>query len=154
RAVLDAGAGVEQLESRMESGMSTEFDYKTLFRKGLQPAMPRFGGLPKYPFIGGHNDPELLPSKALADAAARGIEREGSRLAIYNAGHGFQGYEPLRDILADKMNKTRGTNITRAEIMITSGSAHAIDLIDQLFIERGDTVIMEELSFHGALGQA
>ena len=44
--------------------------YEHLFRKGVPAAAPRFTGFPKYNFIGGHNDPTMLPVEALADCAA------------------------------------------------------------------------------------
>ena len=41
-----------------ETIMSAAFDLTSRFAKGLPDPSPRFGGFPKYNFVGGHNDPE------------------------------------------------------------------------------------------------
>ena len=64
---------------------------------------------------------------------------------------GPQGILPLRRFLADKLAKHRGINITPEEVLITSGSGQAIELINEVLLEEGDTVILEGFSFAGAL---
>ena len=47
-----------------ETTMSAAFELTSRFAKGLPDPAPRFGGFPKYNFIGGHNDPERSRSRA------------------------------------------------------------------------------------------
>ena len=45
-------------------------DYTTLVRRDLPPAGTKWGGFPKYNFVGGHNDPESTPVADLVKAAS------------------------------------------------------------------------------------
>ena len=130
---------------------AASFDQAHLFSKGLPDPAPRWAGLPRYNFIGGHNDPAQIPTDALAEAAASVLRREGSKLAIYNLSHGPMGYPGLRAFVADKLARHRGIAATADDVMITSGSGQAIDLVSRVFLEPGDTVLMEELTYAGAI---
>ena len=123
------------------------------FSKGLPEPAPRWSGLPRYNFVGGHNDPAHIPTEALAEAAASVLRREGSKLAIYNLSHGPMGYPGLRAFVADKLSRHRGIACTAEDVMITSGSGQAIDLVSRLLLEPGDTVLMEELTYGGAINR-
>jgi len=103
-----------------------------------------------YTFDSGHNDPQLIPVQGLAEAARIVIAREGQRLAIYNQGAGPQGYPGLRDFVGKKLAQ-RGITAAADDILITSGSGQAIDLVNNLLLEAGDTVLVEAYSYAGAL---
>ena len=122
-----------------------------VFSTGLPDPAPRWSGLPRYNFVGGHNDPDQIPTEALAEAAATVLRREGSKLAIYNLSHGPMGYPGLRAFVADKLARHRGIACTGEDVMITTGSGQAIDLVSRLLLEPGDTVLMEELTYGGAI---
>ena len=102
--------------------MSAAFDLTSRFATGLPAPSPRFGGFPKYNFVGGHNDPERIPVEGLIEATASVLRREGSKLAMYNLGEGPQGFTGLREFVADKLNRHRGMKIGRDEVLITTGS--------------------------------
>ena len=127
------------------------FNQTHLFSKGLPDPAPRWTGLPRYNFVGGHNDPAGIPTEALAEAAASVLRREGSKLAIYNLSHGPMGYPGLRAFVADKLARHRGIACTADDVMITSGSGQAIDLVSRVLLEPGDTILMEELTYGGAI---
>lgn len=129
------------------------FEYSNNFSKAAPAAAERFTGLPKYNFVGGHNDPHEIPSAALAEAADAVIRREGARLALYNLGTGPQGYGALRDFLADKLGRHRGMQIGRDDVLITSGSGQGIDMVSALLVEPGDTVVLEEFCYQGAINR-
>ena len=129
------------------------FAYADRFAKSAPAAAPRFTGLPKFNFVGGHNDPGQIPTAELAQAAAAVIAREGAALALYNLGTGPQGYGGLRDFVADKLNRHRGTSVDRDGVLITSGSGQGIDMVSALLIEPGDTVILEEFCYQGAINR-
>jgi 2-aminoadipate transaminase len=130
---------------------ATEFAYAHRFSDGLPDPSPRWTGFPRYNFVGGHNDPELIPTDALAAAAEAVLKREGSKLAMYNLSHGPLGYPGLRRFVADKLAQHRGIQCTTDDIMITSGSGQAIDLVSRLLVDPGDTILMEDLSYGGAI---
>src|SRR6516164_7523915 len=126
------------------------FAYSQLFAKNLPPPAPRWTGFPKYNFIGGHNDPARIPAAALADAATAVLRRRGADLALYNF-DGPQGYLGLRQLVVDKVAQRPAIKCTVHDVLITSGSGQAIDLVNGLLLERGDTVILEEFTYGGAL---
>ena len=125
-------------------------DYSTLFNKDLPPAAGRFQGHPKYNFIGGHHDPELQPMDGFIESAANVFRGDPRNISMYGF-DGPQGILPLRQFLADKLAKHRGIKLTPEEVLITSGSGQAIELLNEVLLEEGDTVILEGFSFAGAL---
>jgi 2-aminoadipate transaminase len=130
---------------------SSAFDITSCFAKGLPEPSPRFGGFPKYNFVGGHNDPTRIPIEGLIDAAASVLRREGSKLAMYNLAQGPQGYLGLREFVADKLKRRRGIAASRDDIMILTGSGQGIEIISRMFVSPGDTVILEEFCYGGAI---
>jgi 2-aminoadipate transaminase len=126
------------------------FAYSHLFAKDLPPPAPRWTGFPKHNFIGGHNDPTSIPAAALAEAATAVLRRRGADLALYNF-DGPQGYGGLRQLVVDKLAQRPAIKCTVDDVLITSGSGQAIDLVNGLLLERGDTVILEEFTYGGAL---
>jgi 2-aminoadipate transaminase len=128
---------------------ATGFAYTHLFSTGLPAAAPRWAGFPKYNFIGGHNDPEHVPAAELAEAAAAVLRRDGADLALYNP-HGPQGFHGIRDFVVEKV-KARGIQCSPDEVLMTSGSGQGLDLVNRIMLNRGDTVILEEFTYGGAL---
>src|SRR6516164_2955238 len=126
------------------------FAYSHLFAKDLPPPAPRWTGFPKYNFIGGHNDPARIPAAALADAATAVLRRRGADLALCNF-DGPQGYLGLRQLVVDKLAQRPAINGTTDDVLITTCPGQAIDLVNGLLLERGDTVILEEFTYGGAL---
>jgi 2-aminoadipate transaminase len=53
--------------------------------------------------------------------------------------------------LAAKLKRTAGIACTADEILVTSGSLQALDLINGALLTRGDTVILEQDTYQGAL---
>ncbi len=130
------------------------FDFRSLLRPNLPAASPApFSGYPEFYFVGGNNDADSIPRKKLGEIAKSVLEREGGSLASYGIGHGPQGYGPLRTFIADKLEKRAGLKCSVDEILVTSGSLQALDLINNLFIEPGDTVIAEAACYGGAVSR-
>jgi len=129
----------------------TSFDFAPLLAGGLPPPAARFAGFPKYNFIGGHNDAEHVPVDALMAAAAAVLGREGRTLATYGLASGPLGYRPLREFLVAKLKRDAGIACTADNILVTSGSLQALDLVNGILLERGDTVIIERDTYQGSL---
>ena len=128
------------------------FAYSNRFARNLPAPAARFGGYPKYNFIGGHNDPTLIPIEGLIEATTAALKKEGSKLAMYTAAQGSQGHLGLREFVRTKV-KIRGIECSTDDILITAGSGQAIDLINAVMLEPGDTVILEEFSYGGAISK-
>src|SRR5262249_19572490 len=120
---------------------------------GLPAPAVRWTGLAKYSFIGGNNDPEQVPVDGLIDAVNAVLKREGKTLATYGLAHGPQGYKPLREFLCAKLKRDAAMQCTADDIMIVSGSLQALDLVNQTLLARGDTVIVEQETYQGALNR-
>ena len=131
----------------------TSFDFTPLLATGLPPPALKWNGFPKYNFTGGHNDAEQVPLEALIKAVNDVLTREGRSLATYGLESGPQGYRPLREFLAQKLKRTAGISCTADQILITSGSLQALDLVNGILLQRGDTVIIEHESYQGALNR-
>lgn len=129
------------------------FQFHQAFSRGGPEPVARFTGLPRYNFVFGHNDPAEVPADELAEIAAKVIREQGSRLAMYYLGQGPQGHLGLREFVAAKLGRSRGIACTADDIVLTSGSLQGMDLVNATFIEPGDTVIIEEFTYGGAIGK-
>ena len=127
-------------------------DYSSLFNRNLPPPPSPWEGHPKYNFIGGHSDPALVPVDGFVESAANVFRGDPRNISMYNFDGGPQGIIPLRRFLVEKLGAYRGINTTVDEVLITSGSGQGIELINEILLEEGDTVIVEAFSFSGALG--
>src|SRR5215813_12576412 len=129
------------------------FDFAPLLPAGLPAPAARWTGLAKYSFVGGNNDPDQVPVDGLLDAVNAVLKREGRTLATYGLASGPQGYRPLREFLSAKLKRDAGIACGADDIMIVSGSLQALDLINQTLLARGDTVIVEQETYQGALNR-
>ena len=129
-------------------------DFERLFARDLPPPAARGAGWPRYNFTGGHTAPEIVPVEELIASAERVLRRAGQSLATYNQGGSALGYAGLRAFLAGKLASQRGIDASADDLLITSGSLQGLDLVNQVLLEPGDTVIMEQLTYSGAIERA
>src|SRR6202047_5304743 len=127
------------------------FDFAPLLRPGLPPAAAKWSGFPRYNFIGGNNDAEQLPVEGLIAAATAVLRREGPTLATYGLASGPLGYRALRAFLVAKLRRDAGIACVADQILITSGSLQALDLVNGVLLAPGDTVLIEQETYQGAL---
>jgi GntR family transcriptional regulator / MocR family aminotransferase len=84
---------------------------------------------------------DLFPTQLWARTAAR-VLRNAPK-SIY--GHGdAAGYAPLRRAIADYVGQSRGVRCSPEQVLVTSGTQQALDLISRLLLEPGDAVWMED----------
>jgi len=117
------------------------------------PAAARWTGRVKHDFTGGNNDADSLPLDGLIAAADAVLRREGRTLSTYGLNSGPQGYRPLREFLAAKLKTEAGIACAADDILITSGSLQALDLVNATLLDRGDTVIIEEDCYQGSINR-
>jgi 2-aminoadipate transaminase len=131
--------------------MTAPFDVAPLLAPGAPAPAAKWTGFPRYNFIGGHNDAKNVPVDALIAAATAVLKREGASLATYGLSSGPLGYRPLREFLAGKLKGHAAIDCSPDEILITSGSLQALDLVNGLLLAKGDTVLIEQETYGGAL---
>ena len=99
-------------------------------------------------FAGGMPAPELFPVEEMKKVSVAVLEEQGKVALQYTT---TEGYLPLREKIADRMNKTLKTNVGPDDILITSGSQQGLDFSGKAFIDKGDVVLCESPSYMGAL---
>ena len=98
-------------------------------------------------FAGGLPAPDVFPTDRFREACNKVLEKQ-SRLALqYGA---TEGYEPLREMIA-RHTARYGVKAKPENVVLTSGSQQALDLIGKLFINPGDRVLVEAPTYLGAL---
>ena len=137
----------------MMTAVDTPFDFTALVAPGAPPPAAKWTGSARYNFTGGNNDPQQLPLDALVAATDAVLRREGRSLAYYGVANGPQGYRPLRDFLAAKLNRDAGIACSPDDILLVSGSLQAFDLINGALLSPGDTVIVERDTYQGMLNR-
>ena len=98
-------------------------------------------------FAGGFPAPELFPVQEIAETVNRVLHDDGARALQYSATEGFR---PLRELIATKMNR-QGVPATVDNVLITTGSQQALDLLGKVLINEGDPVIVEAPTYLATL---
>ncbi|MEE1073416.1 MAG: PLP-dependent aminotransferase family protein, partial [Cellulosilyticum sp.] len=99
-------------------------------------------------FAGGLPNPISFPKEALKESTQRVIDTFGSKVFQYAA---TAGLLPLRECIANRLNSMYQMEITAEDILITTGSQQALDLIGKVLINKGDAVIIEQPGYLGAI---
>jgi len=99
-------------------------------------------------FAGGLPDIPSLPGEQLLRAARTVIDREQKESLEYG---GTFGPLPLRDAIAERSTRIEGMPVTRDNIIIASGSAHAIGMVCETLLDPGDYVMVESPNFPGSM---
>ena len=97
---------------------------------------------------GGMPNLSALPMDVMADVVEKLIKENGAEALQYGSG---QGHPKLREQICDVM-ALEGIRAHPDDIIITTGSQQALDLISRIFIDPGDVVLVEAPSYVGALG--
>ena len=100
-----------------------------------QPDMISFGG--------GFPAAEVFPVEEFKRACNYVLEHKGAEALQYG---GTDGYVPLREMIARHTNRI-GITVDIDNILITSGSQQALDLLGKIFINRGDRILVESPTY-------
>jgi 2-aminoadipate transaminase len=98
-------------------------------------------------FAGGLPAPELFPEDEVGEATKRVLRDHGSQALQYGT---TEGYGPLREMIARHTSRY-GLHVTAENVLITSGSQQALDLLGKVFIDPGDHILTESPTYLGAL---
>lgn len=97
-------------------------------------------------FAGGLPCEELFPLGAVQSAFEK-VFSLGSKALQYGLTEGFL---PLREAIAERM-LTKSITVQPEDILLTSGSQQAIDLLSRVYLDPGDTVFVQEPTYLAAL---
>ncbi|MBE5819043.1 MAG: PLP-dependent aminotransferase family protein [Clostridiales bacterium] len=97
---------------------------------------------------GGNPAPELFPAKELAEIANEMLTKQPVLSLQYGV---TEGYVPLREKVKERLKITENIGKENDDVLILSGGQQGLDLSTKLLVNEGDTVIVEEPSFIGAL---
>jgi 2-aminoadipate transaminase len=98
-------------------------------------------------FAGGLPAPDVFPIEQFKEAANVVLTEMGDRALQYGT---TEGYQPLREMIARNAGKY-GIQITADNVLITTGSQQALDLLGKIFINRGDRILVESPTYLGAI---
>jgi DNA-binding transcriptional MocR family regulator len=88
-------------------------------------------------------DHRLFPVEDFRRSLQHVIARNGPSLLNYGDA---QGYLPLRETIAER-SRIHGLSVDASEVLVTNGSAQAIDLVFRLLAPRGETVAIESPTY-------
>ncbi|MFD2794016.1 PLP-dependent aminotransferase family protein [Promicromonospora vindobonensis] len=91
---------------------------------------------------------EGLPLDVIADTMQRLIATKGTTALQYGSG---QGEESLREHITQVV-ALEGVSAHPDDVVVTTGSQSALDLVTRIFVDPGDVVLAEAPSYVGALG--
>jgi 2-aminoadipate transaminase len=94
-------------------------------------------------FAGGFPDAALFDVEGVRDAANAALAKDPGAALQYGA---TEGYQPLREQIAAFMQR-KGANVVPEQLIVTTGSQQALDLIGKTMISPGDKVIVEAPTF-------
>jgi DNA-binding transcriptional MocR family regulator len=97
---------------------------------------------------GGMPNLSAIPMDMMAGIVEKLIREDGQEALQYGSG---QGHPQLREQICDVM-ALEGIKANPNDVLVTTGSQQALDLISRIFIDPGDVVLVEAPSYVGALG--
>ncbi|WP_295995725.1 PLP-dependent aminotransferase family protein [Rugamonas sp.] len=98
-------------------------------------------------FAGGLPSPATFPVEEMKIAFDKVLTESGKVALQYGP---TDGYLPLRQWIADSLS-TDGGKIVPEQVLMTSGSQQALDLLGKVLIDEGSRVLVETPSYLGAL---
>jgi 2-aminoadipate transaminase len=99
-------------------------------------------------FAGGLPAPEHFPYDFVADTVKRIMDKQGRVALQYGP---TDGLPELKEEFIKFLKKYEGLNVKPEELIITTASQQALDMVGRLFIDASDPVIVEKPSYMGAL---
>ena len=121
------------------SGMNAS-EIRALFAVASRPEVVSLAG--GMPYL------SALPMDTVAAAVAQMLATQGLTALQYGSG---QGDPTLREQILEVM-ALEGISAHADDIVVTTGSQQALDLVTRIFIDPGDVVLAEAPSYVGALG--
>lgn len=99
-------------------------------------------------FAGGLPNPNLIDDEGIQKAAAALLKEDGKTALQYST---TEGHPPLREWIAERYRTRYGLSVSADQILITNGSQQCLDLIGKVYLDTGDSVIVEDPGYLGAI---
>lgn len=99
-------------------------------------------------FAGGLPNPISFPQEKLLESMERIVRSYGSAVFQYSI---TAGLPELRQYIAKRYNRIFGLSLTMDNIIITTGSQQALDLIGKVLLNKGDGLIVEKPTYLAAI---
>ena len=131
-----------ELENRFASRAAhmKPSEIRSLFAVASRPEIVSLaGGMPNL---------SALPMEMMAEVVRELVATNGTEALQYGSG---QGHPQLREQICEVM-ALEGIRANPDDVIVTTGSQQALDLISRIFIDPGDVVLVEAPSYVGALG--
>ena len=131
-----------ELENRFASRAAhmKPSEIRSLFAVASRPEIVSLaGGMPNL---------SALPMEMMAEVVRELVSTNGTEALQYGSG---QGHPLLREQICEVM-ALEGIRADADDVIVTTGSQQALDLISRIFIDPGDVVLVEAPSYVGALG--
>ena len=95
-------------------------------------------------FAGGFPDGAMFDVDGIREASAHVLAHQSGPALQYGA---TEGYNPLREQLADFMTAKGVSGMTPESLIVTTGSQQALDLIAKTLLDEGDVALVEAPTF-------
>lgn len=99
-------------------------------------------------FAGGLPAPELFPVDEIDEINRIVLKEAGTKALQYTT---TEGFAPLREWIAKRMNVQSGTSFDKDNILITHGSQQGLDLSGKVFLDEGDIDLCESPTYLAAI---
>ena len=99
-------------------------------------------------FAGGLPDPAIFPGRIVADLLRELVEQGDASPFQYSPTPGLAG---PRDFVAGRLERLEGRRPADDELLLTSGTIEALELIAKAFVDNGDTVVVEAPTYLGGI---
>lgn len=97
---------------------------------------------------GGMPDDRFFPIDRVVEASTYALREYGKKALQYGS---TEGIKKLRVLLMDRMEKEGVRGLGLENVIISTASQQGLSLVAQIFVNPGDTVIVEEPSYLGAI---
>ena len=134
-----APQNLEERFAKRAAGMQPS-EIRSLFAVASRPEIVSLaGGMPNL---------SALPMEMMANVVHDLVSTKGLEALQYGSG---QGHPKLREQICEVM-ALEGIRANPDDVIVTTGSQQALDLISRIFIDPGDVILVEAPSYVGALG--
>jgi len=99
-------------------------------------------------FAGGLPNRDLFPAEEIKKATNKVFSIRGRDIFQYS---NSEGYPELREYIAERYRQKKKFTVPVDDILITSGSQQGLDLLGKIILNDGDSLIIEEPGYLGAI---
>ncbi|MGB9695462.1 MAG: PLP-dependent aminotransferase family protein [Caldisericaceae bacterium] len=97
---------------------------------------------------GGMPDPTLFPKEILGEIAKDVTVNHGGKALQYGPTEGIQ---PLRETIVNLAHKEGIDSVAIDNVLVTTASQQGLDLVGRIFVDPGDTILVEAPTYVGGL---